>query len=57
MKIWGMSQARKNLNTATANRRLRMEQFEEKRLLAIVWANELDQNNELRSMRRQEADG
>ena len=44
MKIWGMGRSRKNLNTATANRRLRIEQLEDKRLLAVVWANEFGAN-------------
>jgi len=39
MKIWGMDRVRKNRNKTTANRRLRIEQLEDKRLLAIVWAN------------------
>ncbi len=45
MKIWGMGRARKNRNTATTNRRLRIEQLEDKRLLAIVWANEFGAND------------
>ncbi len=44
MRLWRMGRVRKNRNKTTSNRRLRIEQLEEKRLLAIVWANELDVN-------------
>jgi len=40
MKIWGLNRVRKNGNKTNTNRRLRIEQLEDKRLLAIVWANE-----------------
>jgi len=44
MKFWGMDRVRKNRTKKSFNKRLRIEQLEVKRLLAIVWANELDVN-------------
>jgi len=45
MKIWGMDRLRKNRNKGNTNRRLRIEQLEDKRLLTIVWANEFGTND------------
>jgi len=44
MKISGMDRLRKKRDKDIANRRLRIEQLEDKRLLAIVWANEFGAN-------------
>jgi len=40
MKIWGMDRVRKNRSKGSSNKRLGFEWLEDKRLLAIVWANE-----------------
>ena len=45
MKIWKLNRVRENKRKIVAKRHLRIEQLEDKRLLAIVWANELDAND------------